>query len=279
MTPVGQSNQKKTRAVVARSNEESEEAFTCVNVERPRSSGNYKKSNLNRLTSDYEAIYRAACRGQSNDGQIYNIVGKLNGRPVKVLRDTGCTGMIVDRALIPNSMVIPGSSGLLQMVDHTLNDVPLANVYLDSPYYKGHCKVLCVSSPVYPVIIGNMRGARQMLPDPDWKAEDQKEARARTSGGNNNDGVNQGGDMPCWMFKEVSNRGKTRKGDSKRKPAQIEKNDNRATEDIKVQEGTAEEKCVAGPVLTMAQAKKSDKIHPFKVKKLLNKKHTSNKIK
>ena len=41
-------------------------------------------------------------------------------------------------------------------------DVQLANVYLDSLYYKGHCKVMCVSSPVYPVIIGNMRGA---LPD------------------------------------------------------------------------------------------------------------------
>ena len=49
----------------------------------------------------------------SNDGQIYIEVGKLNGWPVKVLRDTGCTGMIVDRALIPDSMVIPGSSGSL----------------------------------------------------------------------------------------------------------------------------------------------------------------------
>ena len=29
-----------------------------------------------------------------------------------------------------------------------------------------------------------------MLPDPDWKAEDQTEALARTSGGNNNDDDN-----------------------------------------------------------------------------------------
>ena len=49
-------------------------------------------------------------------------------------------------------------------------------------------------------MIGNVRGARQMLPDPDWKAQDQRGARARTSGGNNNDD-NQGGDMPSWMFK------------------------------------------------------------------------------
>ena len=71
--------------MVARSNEDGEEAFTCVNEERPRSSGNSKKSNLNRLTSDDEAIYSAACCAQSNDGQISLQVGKLNGWPVKVL--------------------------------------------------------------------------------------------------------------------------------------------------------------------------------------------------
>ena len=108
-------------------------------------------------THSDRAVYSAVCRAQSNDGQTYVGVGKLNGRPVKVLRDTGCTGMIVDRALVPDVLVIPGSSGSLQMVDHTLIDVPLANVYLDSPYYKGHCRVMCVSSPVYPVIIGNVR--------------------------------------------------------------------------------------------------------------------------
>ena len=138
------------RRMVARSNEDGEEACTCVNKEKPRSSGNSKKSNSNRLTSDDEAIYSAACRAQSNDGQIYIEVSKFNGWPVKVLRDTGCKGIIVDRALIPDLMVIPGSSGSLQMVNHTLIDVPLANVYLDSLYYKGHCKVMCISSPVYP---------------------------------------------------------------------------------------------------------------------------------
>ena len=55
---------------------------------------------------------------------------------------------------------------------------------------------------MYPVIIGNVRGARQMLPDPDWKAEDQRGAQDRTSAGNNNDDDNQGGDLPSWMFKD-----------------------------------------------------------------------------
>ena len=49
-------------------------------------------------------------------------------------------------------------NGLQQKVDHTLTDMQLANVYLDSPYYNGHCKLMCVSSPVHPVIIGNVVG-------------------------------------------------------------------------------------------------------------------------
>ena len=80
LTPVGRSNQKKTCAMVSRSNEEGKEAFTCMNVEKPISSGNYKKSNSNKSTGEDKAIYSAACRAQSNDGQIYIEVGKLNGR-------------------------------------------------------------------------------------------------------------------------------------------------------------------------------------------------------
>ena len=254
-TPVSQSSQKKTRVMVVQLDEDGEKAFTCVEVEGTRSRSISKKSGTEGLTNSDRAVYSAVCRAQSNDGQTYVGVGKLNGRPVKVLRDTGCTGMIVDRALVPDVMVIPGSSGSLQMVDHTLIDVPLANVYLDSPYYKGHCRVMCVSSPVYPVIIGNVRGARRMLPDPDWKAEDQPGVRARTSGGNkdkDNDD-NQGGDIPAWMYRrsnQKTEKSAPKERDSKKKPAQPKENDDRAKRNVKVKEGATEEKCVAGPVVT-----------------------------
>ena len=120
------------------------------------------------------------------------------------------------------------------------------------------------------MIIGNVKGAPQMLPDPDWKAEDQREAQAGTSGGNNNGDDNKGGNMPSWMIKEESNRGETKNRGSKKKLAQIKKNGNRATQDVKVQEGTTEGKCVAGPRLTRAQARKTDKIHQLKVKEAIS---------
>ena len=58
------------------------------------------------------------------------------------------------------------------------------------------------------------------------------ELETRTSGGNNDDD-NQGGDMPSWMFKEESNRGEIKNRDSKKKPAQTNKNDDRPTQDVR----------------------------------------------
>ena len=84
-------------------------------MEGTRSKRNLKKGVTEGSTNSDRAVYSAVCHAQSNDGQTYIGVGKLNGLPVKVLRDTGCTGMLVDRALVPNMMVIPGSSFLMQM--------------------------------------------------------------------------------------------------------------------------------------------------------------------
>ena len=70
-----------------------------------------------------------------------------------------------------------------------------------------------------------------MLPDPDWKIENQPRVRARTSGDNKDKGNNddQGGDIIVWMIKKFS-REKTEKSapkkrDSKKKPAQPKESD------------------------------------------------------
>ena len=58
--------------------------------------------------------------------------------------------------------------------------------------------------------------------------------------------------------------------DSKKKPAQPKEIDDHARRNMKVKEGATEEKSVAGPVVTRAQAKKSDKVHPLKVKEAMS---------
>ena len=100
--------------------------------------------------------------------------------------------MLVDRALIPDSMVIPRHFRLAAdgrphsdgcAVGQCLPGFPI----LQSTLQSDVCQL-----PRIPVIIGNVRGvgrclADRCLADPDSKAEDQGGARARTSAGNNND--------------------------------------------------------------------------------------------
>ena len=76
--------------------------------------------------------------------------------------------------------------------------------------------------------------------------------------------------MPSSMFKEESNREETKNRNLKKKPAHLKKNNNHGTQDVKVHEGTTEGKCVAGLVLTRAQAKKGNKIHPLKVEEAMS---------
>ena len=95
--------------MVAQLYEDVKEALTCVKVEGIGSKRNLKKSGSKISINSEMVVYD--CCVQGNDGETYIGVEKLNGRQVKVLQDTGCTGIIVDRALVPDVMVIPGSSG------------------------------------------------------------------------------------------------------------------------------------------------------------------------
>ena len=81
-----------------------------------------------------------------------------------------------------------------------------------------------------------------MFLDPDWRAEEQSGVPAMTSGGNDNNDDDQSGDLHSWKFKQKSDREETKmsalkNGDSKKKSVQPNKNDIRASQDVKVQWG------------------------------------------
>ena len=71
-------------------------------------------------------------------------------------------------------------------------------------------------------------------------------------------------------MKQKTEKSAPKERDSKKKPAQPKENDNRARRNMKVKEGATEEKCVAGPVITRAQVKKSYKVLPLKVKEAMS---------
>ena len=96
--------------------------------------------------------------GQLSGRELLVQTGHLGGRPVKVMRDTGCTGAVVRRSLVTERQ-LTGKERRYRMIDGTESVAPVARVYLESPYYSGSLEVLCVKEPLFDVIVGNVEGA------------------------------------------------------------------------------------------------------------------------
>ena len=56
------------------------------------------------------------------------------------------------------------------LIENTARKVPIARIYVDTPYLKGHVEAQCLSDPIYDLIIGNVPDARDAQnPDPSWQ--------------------------------------------------------------------------------------------------------------
>ena len=91
----------------------------------------------------------------------------VNHQMVTLLRDTGCTGVIVSKQLVQESQYT-GKSKLCQMIDGSIIKVPIAEITIDSPYYKGKTDAMVMATPVFDLILGNIQGAKSIV-DADCK--------------------------------------------------------------------------------------------------------------
>ena len=104
----------------------------------------------------------------SSLSEMSTVQGFVGEKPVEVLRDTGCSGVIVSKDLVPES-AYTGRSQTMVMVDYSSRVVPEVKVSIDTPYYKGEVLALCVEKPLLGLIIGNIPGARKRNnPDINW---------------------------------------------------------------------------------------------------------------
>ena len=104
----------------------------------------------------------------SSLSEMSTVQGFVGEKPVEVLRDTGCSGVIVSKDLVPES-TYTGRSQTMVMVDYSSRVVPEVKVSIDTPYYKGEVLALCVEKPLVGLIIGNIPGARERNnPDINW---------------------------------------------------------------------------------------------------------------
>jgi len=53
-----------------------------------------------------------------------------------------------------------GTHELCMLIDRVVKRFPTAIVKIDTPYYKGTVKALCIENPVQELIVGNVSGAK-----------------------------------------------------------------------------------------------------------------------
>ena len=85
------------------------------------------------------------------------VKGTVFGIPVDVLRDTGCTTILVKRKYVPNC-ALTGQKKKLVLLDGTVHTVPTAKVLLESMFFSGEVDVLVVDSSMCDVVLGNVPG-------------------------------------------------------------------------------------------------------------------------
>ena len=120
----------------------------------------------------------------SSLSEMSTVQGFVGEKPVEELRDTGCSGVIVSKDLVPES-AYTGRSQTMVMVDYSSRVVPEVKVNIDTPYYKEEVLALCVENPLVGLIIGNIPGARERNnPDINWvpALAVQTRAQARREG-------------------------------------------------------------------------------------------------
>ena len=106
--------------------------------------------------------------------QMPLVKGRVGEKSVDVLRDTGCSGIVVKRDLVSEDQ-FTGDFNVMLLIDNTARKVPIAKIDIDTPYLKGQVEAQCLPDAVYYLFVSNVPGARAADdPDPSWQGPVQE---------------------------------------------------------------------------------------------------------
>ena len=83
--------------------------------------------------------------------------GWMGDQEITVLRDTGCTGVMI-RAELVNPSQYTGINQRLMSITSRMEEFPAAWIQIDTPVFVGQVHALCLPNPICDLIIGNIPG-------------------------------------------------------------------------------------------------------------------------
>ena len=132
------------------------------------------KTGLRTVHGQRVDVISAACSEMSLKTNLPVSLGYVSEKQVSVLRDSGSSGVVVRQGLVRREQMINEEQECM-LADGSIVKVPIAKIEIDTPYYVGITEALCMKSPVYDLIVGNIPGAREPNePNLEWKKVEQE---------------------------------------------------------------------------------------------------------
>ena len=127
-------------------------------------------------------VLNGACMAEIK-GNLSVLSGKVEGKNVEVLRDTGCSGVFIRRELVDETD-FTGEMGHIMTVNRTIKRAPMAKVEVDTSFHVVTVEALCLQDPLFDLIIRNVPGARRSHdPNPEWGVVTAVATRAQAQSG------------------------------------------------------------------------------------------------
>ena len=114
-----------------------------------------------KFSSSMEGLPRKDSKGTCHfpRSRLPTAIGTINGKEVRVLRDTGCTGVVVRRSLVSDGQMLNKQSGVT-LINNYKQRCPVAHINIDCPFFRGSTDALCIDDPAHDLVIGNIEGSK-----------------------------------------------------------------------------------------------------------------------
>lgn len=139
-------------------------------VFRLRDSNEFTKPQKERNEADHDSTDIMTCSSNVHvAGKLEVFNGRIGNNNVETLRDTGCTGVVVRKRFVKDEEMTGEYIGV-SCIHGSCQQTPVANINIDTPFFKGQVKAQVLENPVCDLIIGNIPGVRSPgNPDPSWQ--------------------------------------------------------------------------------------------------------------
>lgn len=105
-------------------------------------------------------LLSAAC--SASKGTLMHVSkGFVGSKSVNVLRDTGCSGIVVRSALVHENQRTRRTK-ICILIDGTVRRFPIAKVFIKTQYYTGLVEAMCMTNPVYDLVVGNIPDVKDL---------------------------------------------------------------------------------------------------------------------